>query len=259
MRSVICWIFGWMLVEGLVIAVNSSGEWAKELETVSQSPFIFVGAFIALYAVTVIPAVAIISKDTTKTMEAKYGGEIKALKATLEGETKQNKRLEAKITELEKQLLNRSSPPHQFLPEPVSVVEISETNKETLKLPPAESDQSDLSQPELKIQASSIANKIYRAIGDAKSQGIRIPDGLEIVTEFLYGQRNDVRDKKYKNIVDAILRYYSNELHDIAFTVKLKILVPDGMELLSRADYINPKGLRQLEAIAKDLKDIANT
>jgi hypothetical protein len=64
-----------MLIIGLIVSVNSFVELSKELEAISQGPFIFFGALIA---VTVI-IVAFIYKFITKIMEAQCGGSISKL------------------------------------------------------------------------------------------------------------------------------------------------------------------------------------
>lgn len=254
MKGVITWIVVWMLFMGLILAVNSPGELAKDLEAVSQAPFVFVSAFIALYIFIVVPSLAVISKETTKTMKARYEGEIAVLKATIEADEKENKRLETKITELEKQLQGQSNETPQPLLNSVSVVETSKPLKLLYN-----SRQDDQSQSELKSQALKIVDKLYRAIEIAKSQALQTTNGLEIGIDFLYVPRNDLKDAKYKNIIDSILRYYSDDLHDIAVELKGKILVSDRTKLLSIGDYTNPQGLREIELIAKDLKNIANT
>jgi hypothetical protein len=254
MRSLICWIVAWMLLIGLIIAANSSRELAKELEAVSQAPFIFIGAFIALYAFVIIPTVLLIDKNTTKIMKSQYSGEIKTLKASLETEIRQNKHLETKIAELEKQLLNQSSPQPQSLLEPISVIKVSDVPQKPPKLLPTEGSTNKPSQAELKTQALKIANTLYSAIKEAKRQA----GGAAVNVELLYKtQLDDFRDTKYKNIVDSILHYYSKDLHDTAVELKTKILAPEGVKLLGVGDYTNPQGLSDLEAIAQDLKDIS--
>jgi hypothetical protein len=175
------------------------------------------------------------------------------------------KRLEAKITELEKQPQNQ--PIHQVSPpqsqiEPVSIVEVSETNKKAPKLlSPEPSSHSPLNQTELKIQALQTANKIYIAIENAKRQARQTISGSDVVADFLYREvrSGDSNDERYRKIVNSVLDYYSNNLHETAVTLKLKIFAPNGSKSLARSDYTSPAGLHALEAIANDLKEIANT
>lgn len=169
-----------------------------------------------------------------------------------------NTRLTAKdedIERLEKQLLNQSSPQLHPSLDPVSLVKVSEVHEETPKLFPAEPIDDPPTQDELKTQALKTANKLYGAINNAKQQA----GGVEIQIYVLYEtQLGDFRNTKEKRIVDSILRYYGEELHDNAVELKTKILVSEGTELLPIDNYTNPQGLRALEAIAEDLKNIAS-
>ncbi|MGL4632570.1 MAG: hypothetical protein ACRCVT_15310, partial [Leadbetterella sp.] len=106
MKGIIAWIV--VLMIWLLIANGDPSGWEKEAEIISQAPLHFIAASIAFFVVVVLPASifgwSITSHITRKNLEAEYAGEIKILKATIEASGKDNKRLETKITELEKQL-----------------------------------------------------------------------------------------------------------------------------------------------------------
>jgi hypothetical protein len=251
-----------MLLIGLVIAVNSSGEWAKELEAVSQAPFIFVGAFIALYAVIVIPTVAIISKDTTKTMEAQYGGEIKASKANLEGETKQNKRLEAKITELEKQLLSQPTPTSQALLKPVSVFETSTTQAS----PPLLKSKETKGQSSLKIRAYKLAKQIEKAIEKALSKeqinnnrlyNVETGVVLEVISTGFVPYEQTPHAQALR-IAHSALEEYDSQIHDTALEIRDELLTVSKNKPLSLESYSCPQSLSDLQEISNDLRSLAD-
>jgi hypothetical protein len=223
----------------LIVNGDPSG-WEKEVEIISQAPAHFAAALIALFVVIVLPASllgwGITSHITRKNLEAEFSGKING----------QSERLEIykeKITELEKQLQNQLTLPPQSSLEPP-------------KLLPAEVPTNKPSQAELRMQALKTANALYSAIKEAKRQS----GGAEVNVELLYEtQLSDFRNTKYKHIVDSFLRYYSKDLHDSAVELKTKILVPEGMKLLGVGNYTNPQGLRDLEAIAQDLKNISTS
>jgi hypothetical protein len=180
---------------------------------------------------------------------------ISLLEQQLKAKDNDLKRLQDKNDNLEKQLLNESSPPPQSLLEPVRVVEVSEINQETSGLMPAELFKNDSSQIELKVQAHQAANAIYQAIEKTKKQaGMGAGD---IRYHFLYSDWSlDHRGQKYINIVNSVLSFYGERIHENAVALKLKIYVPADNNIFSIEKYTNPQGLRDLEAIAKDLKDI---
>ncbi|MGB8701631.1 MAG: 5'-methylthioadenosine/S-adenosylhomocysteine nucleosidase [Thermosynechococcaceae cyanobacterium] len=116
---------------------------------------------------------------------------------------------------------------------------------------------------DMKIQALQTANEIYIAIEDAKRQARQTSTGLEIGVHFLYEVQSDKPNSmQYRStyyIVNSVLDYYNKKLHETAITLKLKIPVPNESNFLARCAYTNPTGLSALEAIAKDLTEIAST
>jgi hypothetical protein len=260
MRSIIFWL-PWMLLIGLVIAANSSGEWAKELEAVSQAPFIFVGAFIALYAVIVIPTIGVISKDTTKTTEAKYGGEIKVLKSTLEADEKENKRLEAKIAELEKQIQSQSNQAPQPL-KPVSVIEVSESQTKPLLLEPEKlKDQSSI-----KIRACKLAKQIEKvtekALAEEKINNNNLYDvEAGIVRKIIdegFVPYDQTPQGKASRIRRNAIEEYNTDIHNIALKIREELVPLSKNNPLSLENYSCPQSLEDLNEISSNLRLLAD-
>lgn len=228
---------------GLIATVNSSGEFAKELEAISHAPFIFVGAFIALYTVIVVPGLAIISKETTKTMKARYGGEIAVLKSTLEASEKENKRLETKITDLEKQLPSGTD---------------SSQNLEENK-----------NQSSLKIRAYVIAKRIEQIIEKAEliigrnTTNLFYNDKTGVLTEVINQNQGSVpyeksnRQKKIQIIREAI-EEYDSEVHNIALGIRQELVCLSKNSLLTLENYSYPKSLQELEGISNNLRTLAD-
>lgn len=183
-------------------------------------------------------------------------GSISLLEQQLKAKDNDLKRLQDKNDDLEKQLLSQRTPHPQSLLEPVSVVKVSEVHQEPPKLLPTEASTNKPSQSEFKTQALKMANKLYGVIRETKQRA----GGTEIDIDLLCKtEPSIVRNTKYRSIVDSVLHYYSKDLHDNAVELKTKILVPEGTKLLAVGDYTNPQGVRALEAIAQDLKNISDS
>jgi hypothetical protein len=194
-----------------------------------------------------------------RVLEWAYMKIIGNLESDVKSEEKEKKRLEAKITALEKQLQKQLNPTQSLL-KPFSVIEVSEVHEKNPKLLPAGLTDGSVSQAELRIQALQTANELYRVIEEGKRQASQLTHGLEIGADLLYQVRpNDLRSLQYKDILESILSCYSKNLHDKAVMVKSKILVSDKTNFLPTNQYTNPQGLRSLEVIYQDLKDIGTS
>jgi hypothetical protein len=187
---------------------------------------------------------------------------VEVLNTRLTAKDEDLKRLEAKITELEKQLVSQLPSPTQPLLEPVSVVEVSEVSQETPRLLPAGLTNDPLDQTELKIQALKMANKLYGEINKRKQMAEGKFGSSELVIDFLYKASelaNIPENRIYKSLLNSLLSYYNEKLHDTAVELKSKIRTPFELSTFPSGKYTNPRTLKDLEDIALDLRKIASS